>query len=464
MRLQNLTIIFLALALPIIIILSVYVHLQVETAFLRVKYDNALIDAAHETMVAFQINTTNDQYSNVTDKKIRDIQAALNVFPSTLATRVGATGSSTSFMMAYVPALVFTLYDGYYVYSPTERMWQVIEDEDGNVTDTTWREISTTHELKSYVHYTKQYTNDSKTKILTVSFTLDNFVSVYYYDESQKYQSRAGYLEIVPASQSEGEALLQALGNDDDVRKYYEDAWKFTKWFNDILDESGIQEAKDALTIKGGIDSNSALPGRSSNFNGEKYDVIKNSINKNLIQAMNVYGYQMPELSGNDWDLILNNVCVIAFLQGIPTGTTMYNNYTIAVSTENKELVKGEELYFIGEGTGADPYYHRIWCDKLAGDTITGYNKIEFKDQESASHRDTLACYYCIIRASDGKWDSAESYFDRYNRGLAYIELRRNAYEAALAREKLKLVPIKQSGFISGSTGLPDPWEDEEPW
>ena len=109
MRLQNLTIIFLALALPIIIILSVYVQLQVDTAFLRAKYDTALIDAAHETMTAFQINTTNDQYSDVTDKKIRDIQAALNVFPSTLATRVGATGSSTSFMMAYVPALVFTL-------------------------------------------------------------------------------------------------------------------------------------------------------------------------------------------------------------------------------------------------------------------------------------------------------------------------------------------------------------------
>lgn len=39
----------------------------------------------------------------------------------------------------------------------------------------------------------------------------------------------------------------------------------------------------------------------------------------NLVQAMNNYGYQMPELNGNDWELIYNNVCMIAFLQNIPT-------------------------------------------------------------------------------------------------------------------------------------------------
>ena len=308
------------------------------------------------------------------------------------------------------------------------------------------------------MHYTKQYANDNKSKILTISFTLDNFVSVYYYDENNKYQSRAGYLEVIPNSQSQADSFIQALGNNDDVRKYYEDAWTFTKWFNKMLNESNLQEAKDALIIS---EDNSAIPGEDSEFNGEKYDVIKDSINKNLIQSMSIYGNQMPELSGNDWDLILNNVCLIAFMQNIPTGTTMYNNYTIAVSTENKELVKGEELYFVGEGTGSDSYYHRIWCDHLGGDTITGYNKNDFKDQESAGHRDTLACYYCMIRASDGTWNSAKKYFEENHKSLTYIETRKNAYESALAKEKLRLIPIKQSGFISGSTGLPEPWEDE---
>jgi len=125
MKLQNLVIIFLALALPVIIILSVYVNYQVDTAALRERYNDALLNAAHETIAAFQINTTNDEYSDVADSKMRDIQAALNTFGETLATEVGASGSSRSIMMAYVPALVFTLYGGYYIYSPTERIWEV---------------------------------------------------------------------------------------------------------------------------------------------------------------------------------------------------------------------------------------------------------------------------------------------------------------------------------------------------
>lgn len=64
---------------------------------------------------------------------------------------------------------------------------------------------------------------------------------------------------------------------------------------------------------------NLALPGETSGFNDEKYEVIKESIEGNLIQAMNNYGYKMPELNGNDWELIYNNVCMIAFLQNIPT-------------------------------------------------------------------------------------------------------------------------------------------------
>lgn len=143
MRLQSLVIIFLVIALPVIIILSFFVELQVDTASLRAAYDICLTNAAHETMTAFQINTINDEFLTVSDAKIRDIEASFNVFSSSLATGFGATGSSRSSVMGYVPALMFTLYDGYYIYAPTKAL------ADGTFT----------HELKAYVYYSKQYKN-----------------------------------------------------------------------------------------------------------------------------------------------------------------------------------------------------------------------------------------------------------------------------------------------------------------
>lgn len=353
MKLQQLIIIFLAIALPIILIVSLFVGLQVDTAVKKSKYNAALINAAHETVVAFQLNTVGDKYSSAADTKIRDIEASLNVFSSSLATSFGATGSSKSTMMSYVPALCFTLYDGYYIYTPTK----------------TWDSNVFRHELKSYVYYSKQYTNYNRTRVLNINYSLDNYVAVYYY-KGNEYESRAGYLEVEPNNKDE---FLKNL--DENAKKYYNEAWEFTKWFNTVVKEIENDPENgniaDILQITR-TNGNSALPKAETAFNSEKYDVIKNSITNNLIQAMYIYGrnadrdFQMPELTGDDWNIILNNTCFIAFMQGIPVGTTVYNDYTIAVSTENKESVSENTIYYMGE----DGSYHRAWCPELKGDKI----------------------------------------------------------------------------------------------
>ena len=166
---------------------------------------------------------------------------------------------------------------------------------------------------------------------------------------------------------------------------------------------------------------------------------------------MYVFGYEMPELKGEDWDLILNNVCFIAFMQGIPIGTTIYNDYTIAVSTENKETVRGTDLFFVGEGAEKDGRYHRIWCPHLTGEYFKGYYKTEFKNQESSSKKDVLACYYCTVNASNAEIEYAKQYEEEnHPTGYKYDE-RRKAYYISLIKEKLALVNLKQTGFISNS-------------
>ena len=80
MRLQNLLIIFIVIALPVILILTMYIGYQVDTVNLKSMYDSKLLGATYDAMSAFELNTTNNKYSTVSDSLIRDIQASINTF------------------------------------------------------------------------------------------------------------------------------------------------------------------------------------------------------------------------------------------------------------------------------------------------------------------------------------------------------------------------------------------------
>ncbi|MCI9365481.1 MAG: hypothetical protein HFJ54_02445 [Clostridia bacterium] len=409
MKLQNLVIIFIVIALPVIIILSVFIEYQVDTVNLKADYSDKLLSATHDTLVTFQMNTTKNKYSSVSDSLIRDIEASINTFATTLSTRLGMSGSNKDYAMSYIPALLFTLYDGYYIYTPTAK-------EDGTFE----------HSLKPYVYYTKQYESASGNKKVVINFSLDNYVAVYYdNNDDNLYRSRAGYLEILSNSEADtrgvyydeaservyykgieierDEQLFRKtytynlddngaaidFNNNNDVVEtstsaydYYKEAWYFTHWYNEIMEEAlgGINFNNSPLNI--GVE-NSPLPGEPSRFNDEKNKVIEDTITRNLIQAMEAFSghadeeFRMPELTGEDWYTILNNVCIISFMQGMPCGTTTYNDYVIIPSTENNEYVNEKDIYYIGYNvnptTGvvtSTGTAHRIGCEKLQGDLI----------------------------------------------------------------------------------------------
>ncbi len=119
MRLQHLTVIFAIIFLPIIIITSYYIHKQVDTISLQLSYDSSLLDATYDAMSAFEINTANEDLSSVSDSLRSIIEASNNVFLTTLSTNLGYSNASKSFIQPYIPAVLYTLYDGYYIYSPS---------------------------------------------------------------------------------------------------------------------------------------------------------------------------------------------------------------------------------------------------------------------------------------------------------------------------------------------------------
>jgi len=119
MRLQHMTIIFIAIFLPILLITSYYIQQQVDTVSLEKSYDAKLLDATHDAMSAFEINTANEDLSTVADSLRSIIEASNNIFFNTLATNMGVSNASKSYVQPYVPAILYTLYDGYYIYAPT---------------------------------------------------------------------------------------------------------------------------------------------------------------------------------------------------------------------------------------------------------------------------------------------------------------------------------------------------------
>lgn len=120
MKLQAVTIIFSLIIVPIVLILGFYIQSQVDTISLQTSYDTKLLDATHDAMAALELNTANESLSSVADALRSIISASNNIFINALATNLGMSKASQSMIQPYIPAVLYTLYDGYYIYSPTK--------------------------------------------------------------------------------------------------------------------------------------------------------------------------------------------------------------------------------------------------------------------------------------------------------------------------------------------------------
>ena len=132
MKIQHLSVIFVIIIIPIILMLSYYISLQLDTVNMQTAYTTKQLNATKEAIQAFEINTVewNEAYSENADSKRRDIMASINTFTTSFANSIGIGGANKENILPYIPAIACTLYDGYYIYSPAE-VKEVIRDEDG---------------------------------------------------------------------------------------------------------------------------------------------------------------------------------------------------------------------------------------------------------------------------------------------------------------------------------------------
>ena len=132
MKIQHLAIIFIIIILPISMVISYYVNAQIKTIQQQELYDSKLVTATYDSVRSFQLNTINNMYSSVSDSKIRDIEAGISSFFNSLGTELGATGYNREDLSSFIPAILYTMYDGYYIYGITYVQMVCATDADTN--------------------------------------------------------------------------------------------------------------------------------------------------------------------------------------------------------------------------------------------------------------------------------------------------------------------------------------------
>lgn len=220
MKLQNMTVIFIIIMIPIIIVTSYYIGLQIKTITMQKDYTAKLQTAAKDSIQALEINTVewNSSSSNLADSKRRDVLAAINTFTTSLANSMGIGGAGKGRIQTYVPAIAYTMYDGYYIYSASNVDTQETDangltqfDENGNII--TNGESSYQYILKPYSPYSARYVKGDID--ITVNYTLDNYIKIYGTVGSD-YVTKEGYLVVCADSDQKNDPDRGVnLGNDE---------------------------------------------------------------------------------------------------------------------------------------------------------------------------------------------------------------------------------------------------------
>ena len=219
MGLDRLGILFIVIILPIALILNAYTNTQVNTLKMQLEYDSKLNACTADAVRTYQNNSLNEDASNLGDVRIGNVNAAINVFFTSLSSNLNMSGYSKQFLQEYVPAIVFTMYDGYYIYSKytntigdefyatqeevdeTNRKNSLNPGQPGYLNPSYYygvhpegeKEVSQQlYGLKPFVHYSCRYKKGTSYDFV-VSYTLDNYITIQGIVDG-KPVDRSGYL------------------------------------------------------------------------------------------------------------------------------------------------------------------------------------------------------------------------------------------------------------------------------
>lgn len=529
MKIQSLAIMFIIIILPISMVLASYTQSRVTTISLQSKYDSKLKDATYDALKAYQLNSLNDNTSEYANSKIRDIKASVNTFFNSIATNFSTAGYSKTTLQNYVPAVVYTMYDGYYIYSPYTNTWktdtanQNIKDEMTTQIPTqssgTYEEGKTLYGLKPYIYYSCRYKSGDDNDIV-ITYSLDNYIAIqgkiggktvskYGYilsdinissDEEVIYKgitinTENGYTENVMVNGTvgtykcikkngtkyywddsnqkafsvlNGKRIEQSgiskdeFTNNKNAVNYFREAYEMKNYIENTtflreLSTNNIVDINTGASYSNAQDNPyqsiskifnfSNIESKDSDFNTHRRDVIKYSIERNLSIAISNYNnysgasvnFQMPKLKETDWDVIMDNISIISFLQGLSIGGKIYNGYSVISNTKNSDVVAEDSIYI----KDSYNYLCNVAENGLNSNAVIGVYNINLERKSGESSSGSTQYYYPIT--GDFSYDSIveqNNINDKYNGNIYnYLALAENknlakVYYTALARER----------------------------
>ncbi|MBR3152961.1 MAG: hypothetical protein IKF52_05115 [Clostridia bacterium] len=259
MNYKNISIVFIIILLPIMVVLSTYMQNQIDTLSLSSSYKKVLIDSTYDAVMAYESNTMSPTVAVGEDKK-RYVLASVNTFFNSLATNMGISGTDKIELQSYVPAMLFTCYDGYYIYSPV-KMKEVMTDNNGIAQITNKGEIDQSENdtynyiVKPFVYYSANYSYDNKYDVV-INYSLDNYIAVYgrVKDSHGNWNdfNKSGYFIDYNNVVLDGNLYMKTvLGNSDgggvisdvttqDVSKTYSEMEKYINNYSEMYNEGSL--------------------------------------------------------------------------------------------------------------------------------------------------------------------------------------------------------------------------------
>ncbi|MBL0385854.1 hypothetical protein JJB07_04250 [Tumebacillus sp. ITR2] len=340
MKITNFAIIAVLLLLPFFVFNGWHVTAQKASLNLETRYNAAITSAVQDGAKALTFNEKQEFESGYGSlKKYRaNKEAAVDAFLHSLYLSFDAEDEATQgTLMSYIPALMVIDFDGYYLYSP-----QPYSGASG---------LESKHvfsEKKPWV-----FTDTSNN---TIGFTLDDTVQVF---DRLHNRWEDGSLDDVEKQVN---------------REYYQNplfgynSKELHTWATDHATFDGFRRT----TIIGALQTDLEQEINSYNAYAKSQGIA--------------YTFTLPTIDQEQWNNTVDDIGLLAFIQGIPMGDKTYNNYALGGS----RIVKKDALIGV---KGKDPgpmkgsqYYFRESC--LPKFDMTNYQRTEtFTNEKDAAQK-----------------------------------------------------------------------------
>lgn len=186
MKIHYLAVIFIIIIMPMVIVFSEYMNNQITIINTEVAYDTRLRNSTYDAIKAFQLNTINSTLYTP-ESRVKNMEGCIDTFYNSLISAFKYDGNKSSIMKQYVPAIVLTMYDGYYVYSPYRN---ILTNINVNVA-TGFEDDRIRSGLKPFVSYSCRYKIGAIEYVIT--YSMDNYVLIDVFDGTN-HETHEGYL------------------------------------------------------------------------------------------------------------------------------------------------------------------------------------------------------------------------------------------------------------------------------